>query len=316
MNFLCLNYLALFFSLVFILTVYIWIKFSYFAWSKFVKQRSGALFNKPIIFKLKIIFAFLGFTSLYLASLGVAYPINEKKLKVGHDALILLDVSRSMLAEDCAGKTRLQAAINTINQIVDQNVFGTIGVMLFAKDFFMLAPATEDKLLIKSLVNSLDNNFVVSGHTTIKPALNEAIRVLSLVNGNKSIIVLSDGEFEEDLSPEIKNLLDNKIIVHSCLFGTEIGAPICEFNTEGKVIGHLKKDNDIVLSCASSKLIKNLSNSTLGNFWKYDDYGLLNKLGSDNIVDNNIASSGIVLNSISWIFSCIAFFAFVLERFL
>ena len=296
-------------SLVFILTIFIWVKFCYFIWlnnNNFIKKK---------IIKFKIFFAFLGLIASFIAAIGISYKVASKKAKINHDTIILLDVSRSMLAQDCLKETRLKLATNIIEKIVDNNIFGTIGVILFATDFFTLVPATEDRSLIKSLINTLDDNFIVTGETDLKPALKEAIRILMQIDSKKSIIILSDGEFNADFNQEINELINNKITVNCCLIGEEVGAPISIWDTNGNKIGHLKdQNNNIVISKALPDLLKEIAQKSGGKYWSWNDQAQIYNLGGgQKIIDDNLSEFS--LTSLSWIFSCIALICFILERF-
>ena len=305
-------------TLIFIFTCLVWYKFFYFiSTQKFLKNKHN-LFSSNFIY-LKFLLACIGFLATYLATLGITQQTKEKQLKVGSDCLILLDVSKSMLAEDCNHQSRLSCAILEIEKILDQGTYGTMGVILFAQDHFTLVPPTDDRSLIKSLLRALDNNFVVGGETDLDPALTEAIRVLSQVNSQRSIIIFSDGEFKCNLAAQGQELQKNKIILHSCLVGSAQGAPISIFNADGSRQGHLKNENgSVVITKASADILEKLASMADGYFWQVGDQAVIEQI--TKLAQNNLEFGGnnlvIKLSSISWIFSCVAFMAFCLERYL
>jgi hypothetical protein len=305
-------------TLIFIFTFFIWYKFFYFFYAhKFLKNRRN-LFSSKFIY-LKFLLAFIGFLATYLATLGIAQQTKEQQLKVGSDCLILLDVSKSMLAEDCNNQSRLSCAILEIEKILDQGTYGTIGVILFAQDYFTLVPPTDDRSLIKSLLRSLDNTFVVGGETDLDSGLTEAIRVLGQVNSQKSIIIFSDGEFKCNLGAQGQELQKNKIILHSCLVGSSQGAPISIFNADGSRQGHLKNENgSVVITKASADSLEKLASMANGYFWQVGDQAVIEQITKFAQADLEFAGNNLVykLSSISWIFSCVAFMAFCLERYL
>jgi hypothetical protein len=305
-------------TFIFIFTCLIWYKFFYFFCAKKFSKNKHNLFSNNFIY-LKFLLACIGFFATYLATLGIAQQTQDKQLKVGSDCLILLDVSKSMLAEDCQNKSRLNTAILEIEKILDQGTYGTMGVILFAQDFFTLVPPTDDRSLIKALLNSLDNNFVVGGETDINAALNEAIRALSQVNSQRSIIIFSDGEFKCNLDVLSKELQKNNIILHSCLVGSKQGAPISIFDSDGSRQGHLKNENgSVVITKASADSLEKLASMANGYFWQVGDQSVIEQITKLAQADLEFAGNNLVykLSSISWIFSCVAFMAFCLERYL
>jgi hypothetical protein len=312
------SYLICASTLIFIFTCLIWYKFFYFFYAQKYFKNKHNLFSSKFIY-LKFLLAFIGFLATYLATLGIAQQTQEKQLKVGSDCLILLDVSKSMLAEDCDHQSRLSCAILEIEKILDQGTYGTMGVILFSQDYFTLVPPTDDRSIIKSLLRSLDNNFVVGGDTDIDPALSEAIRVLSQVNSQRSIIIFSDGEFKCNFAAQGQELKKNNIILHSCLVGSSQGAPISIFNSDGSRQGHLKNENgSVVITKASADILEKLASMANGYFWQVGDQAVIEqitKLAHSNLElgGNNLVYK---LSSISWIFSCIGFMAFCLERYL
>ncbi len=305
-------------TLIFIFTCLIWYKFFYFFCAQKFSKNKHNLFSSNFIY-IKFLLACIGFFATYLATLGIAQQTQEKQLKVGSDCLILLDVSKSMLAEDCQHQSRLSCAISEIEKILDQGTYGTIGVILFAQDHFTLVPPTDDRSLIKSLLRSLDNTFVVGGDTDLDAALTEAIRVLSHVNSQKSIIIFSDGEFKCNLESQGQALQKNKIILHSCLVGSTQGAPISIFNADGSRQGHLKNENgSVIITKANAEFLQKLASMANGYFWQVGDQAVIQQISKLSQKDLGFADNNLVykLSSISWIFSCVAFMAFCLERYL
>ena len=71
--------------------------------------------------------------------------------------VIALDVSTSMLAEDIY-PNRISLAKKKLQQIIESANNTTIGVVLFAKDSFILSPVTEDFISLKYIVDNLNTD--------------------------------------------------------------------------------------------------------------------------------------------------------------
>ena len=70
------------------------------------------------------------------------------------DFIVALDLSRSMMAEDADGKTRLAAAKEAIVKLLDRLGADRVGLIGFAGEAFLAAPVTEDHAAVdrKSVV--------------------------------------------------------------------------------------------------------------------------------------------------------------------
>lgn len=306
--FLATNKIIFFSSVLFIFFIVSWFIYIY-KFSQIIYKNKHNIKNR-FLFIIKKIFGLIGFLFLYIASLGYCYPQNDEEIKSSSNIFILLDVSRSMLAQDCQGKTRIEAAKENIFSIIDNKPFGSVGVILFSKDDFVLVPPTFDMNLVKSLINSLDENFVVSGSSSIRSSLERVISKFENLTGQKKIIIFSDGEFQEDYQDLVPNLNEKNISIDSVLLGTNAGAPISEFK-DGKLVGHLKHNNEIVISKACSKLLQEISKKTDGSFFIWPDSNTI-----DFTCDFDFYQKNISLISLSWIFSCFSIILFILERFL
>jgi Ca-activated chloride channel family protein len=149
---------------------------------------------------------------LLLALAGPRWGTGEDRaVAVGRDLIIVLDVSRSMQAEDMADpqqRTRWQAARQATLELletVQQRGGHRIGIVLFAARPTLLAPLTTDYDFLRSLLLELDGEYppvevrpapqdTVSG-TRIGRALAAAVQTHdSRYPGYQDILLLSDGD--------------------------------------------------------------------------------------------------------------------------
>lgn len=165
------------------------------------------LFKKPQIFipkkfKIKsfpfnrIGTFFLGVAGWILISFALAGPrtpagFSQNPIEV-NDIFIVLDLSRSMLAEDLK-PNRFEAAKQKVQEFADLFPIDRIGIIVFAEKVFTLLPLSTDLNLIKRLVSGIQMGALGDG-TNIGDALSLAIgRLLQSQANDKIVILLTDG---------------------------------------------------------------------------------------------------------------------------
>jgi Ca-activated chloride channel homolog len=156
--------------------------------SKYIKKSSN-------IFRLAI--GIIGITAWLLISYsltGPKKPLGHTKNKIEvNDIFFVVDVSRSMLAEDFI-PNRLEAAKQKIVDFVSLRPTDRIGIVIFSERAFTLLPLSTDLDLIKRVTKEeIKIGFLGSG-TNIGDALGLAVaRGAQSLAKNKVIILLTDG---------------------------------------------------------------------------------------------------------------------------
>ena len=124
----------------------------------------------------------------------------------GIEAIIALDISNSMLAEDVA-PNRLDRAKQMLNKLMDNMVNDKVGLVVFAGDAFVQLPITCDYVSAKMFLSSIKPDLIKTQGTAIGQALNTSIRCFGAVSDrdnqpvadvNRAIILITDGENHED----------------------------------------------------------------------------------------------------------------------
>jgi Ca-activated chloride channel family protein len=132
--------------------------------------------------------------------LFITYSLGQPRKSLGHvnnnievnDIFLVVDVSRSMLAEDFP-PNRLIAARKQIRDFVKLRPTDRIGIIMFSEKAFTLLPLSTDLKLIEQSVDDLKVGFL-GGGTNIGDALALAVgRATQSIAKNKVIILLTDG---------------------------------------------------------------------------------------------------------------------------
>ena len=202
------------------------------------------------------------FITLLLFIVALSRPvINQKEQNIKQSLIpivIALDVSKSMMASDIY-PNRIELAKKKLKEIINLSKNSTIGILLFAKNSFILSPVTEDFISLNYIVNNLDTNLEFSNGSNIFAVLEATSHMLSDYKV-KNLIILSDGGNDNGYEKEIEFALKNKIAIYSVGIATSQGAPIPTKN------GYLTNKNGDIVTVKLNESIKNLSLKTQGGY--------------------------------------------------
>jgi uncharacterized protein YegL len=109
------------------------------------------------------------------------------------DIVFVLDVSKSMLAEDAA-PNRLARAKVEIAQMVDRLDNHRVGLVVFAGRAASVCPLTPDRAFFDLVLSGIDTTSIGKGGTRIGDAVNTAVRSFPSGAGAKLIVLITDGE--------------------------------------------------------------------------------------------------------------------------
>ncbi len=130
-------------------------------------------------------------------------PKAETVERRGRDVVFIIDISRSMLAEDLK-PNRLERAKTEIIDTVSRLSGSRVALLEFAGTTVVKSPLTTDYAFFRSATESLSVNDISRGGTMLGDALREAMtQVLDPKEKNfKDIILITDGEDHESFPVE------------------------------------------------------------------------------------------------------------------
>ena len=116
----------------------------------------------------------------------------------GIEAMVALDISNSMLAEDVA-PNRLDRAKQMLSKLLDNMVNDKVGLVVFAGDAFVQLPITCDYVSAKMFLNTTKPDLIKTQGTAIGKAIQTCVRSFGERNeASRVIIIITDGENHED----------------------------------------------------------------------------------------------------------------------
>ena len=149
----------------------------------------------------------------------------------GLDLVVIVDVSKSMLANDLA-PSRLARAKLAVQDLLGQLTGDRVGLVAFAGDAFLRTPLTIDYDAVLDATSELDVDLIPTGGTDIGGAIDQSLEAFGRsATGNRAILLLTDGEPTVDTEQAAgvqaaKRAADAGARIFAVGFGTAEGALI------------------------------------------------------------------------------------------
>ncbi len=163
---------------------------------------SNAGTRRPGRLAIRIIQTTSVFVALGLIIIALARPAWEQKptkvQRQGRDVVFVLDVSRSMLAEDLS-PNRLERAKLAIRDCVERLQGDRVSLVAFAGSAKVRCPLTLDYGFFRQMLERVSTDMEVTGGTNIGDTLRLVQRQVfdNQVKAYKDIILITDGEDHE-----------------------------------------------------------------------------------------------------------------------
>ncbi len=217
---------------------------------------------KSILFLAGVVFVLL---SLLRPQWGYHWEDMKRR---GSDIVIVLDVSKSMLAEDIK-PSRLERAKQKIKDLVGMMEGDRVGLVAFAGTAFIQCPLTLDYGALSMFLDYADTDLIPLPGTAIARAIKEAVKVFEPSGSSKAgraIILITDGEdHEDDPIKAAEEAKKESIRIYTIGIGQESGAPIPVSGEEG---GGFKKDKSgsLVISKLNEEVLQKIALITGGSY--------------------------------------------------
>ena len=208
--------------------------------------------------------------SIFIALLQPQWGTKEETVvQEGRDVLIVLDISRSMLAEDMR-PNRLEFTKLKIRNLLTKLAADRAGLILFSGSAFVQCPLTADHAAFLMFLDQVDVETIASGTTAIDSALEKAMDVFK--NGqarkNKLIVLATDGE---DFSLNLKRVKQKAhkagVRVFALGVGSTKGAPIPKFDVYHNKRGYeVDERGGVALSRLNESVLISLCKDVNGHY--------------------------------------------------
>ncbi|MCX5868095.1 MAG: VWA domain-containing protein [Proteobacteria bacterium] len=217
---------------------------------------------KSILLLAGMVFVFL---SLLRPQWGYHWEDIQRR---GSDIVIVLDVSKSMLAEDIK-PSRLERARQKIKDLVGMMEGDRVGLVAFAGTAFIQCPLTLDYGALNMFLDYADTDLIPLPGTAIEKAIKESIKIFEPSGSSqagRAVILITDGEDHEgDPVQSAEEAKKEGIRIYTIGIGQESGAPIPVSGEEG---GGFKKDKSgsLVISRLNEEVLQKIALITGGSY--------------------------------------------------
>ena len=187
----------------------------------------------------------------------------------GIEAIVALDISNSMLAEDVA-PNRLDRAKQMLSKLMDNMINDKVGLVVFAGDAFVQLPITCDYVSAKMFLNSIKPELIKTQGTAIGQALSTSIRCFGeQSDASRAIILITDGENHEDDAVAVaKRAKEAGIQVLVVGIGKPEGAPI---PMPGTNTFRKDREGNVVVSRLNEDMCREIAQSGGGIYVRCDN---------------------------------------------
>jgi len=146
--------------------------------------------------------AFLGAVALAGPRWGVEQLEAETR---GLNLVMAVDISRSMLAEDAGGTSRLARALREARRLTQDLDGDRLGLVAFAGASYILSPLSVDGSALTLYLDALDPDVASEGGTALAPALQMGGELLTAEAqaADRILVVFTDGEAHDSLAPAV-----------------------------------------------------------------------------------------------------------------
>lgn len=187
--------------------------------------------------------------------------------QISADVMVVLDVSRSMLAEDAA-PNRLQRAKAEISDLLSKLKGHRIGLVAFAGRAQVLCPLTPDYGFFRMVLDRADPRSIGRGGTRIGDGLRLAKSAFGEGSSARLVLLITDGEDHDSFPLEAaQELKKDGIRVVAIGFGDERGSEITltDPNTGARTF-LVDRGGQLVRSRLDGKTLREIALATQGAY--------------------------------------------------
>ena len=187
--------------------------------------------------------------------------------QVSADLMVVLDVSRSMLAEDAA-PSRLQRAKAEVLDLLSKLKGHRVGLVAFAGRAQVLCPLTPDYGFFRVVLERTDTRSVGRGGTRIGDGLRSALEAFGPPGGARLILLITDGEDQDSYPVEAaKEVRKAGVRVVAIGFGDERGSEITLTDPKTGARSFLvDREGKVVRSRLDGKTLRDIAVATEGAY--------------------------------------------------
>jgi Ca-activated chloride channel homolog len=182
------------------------------------------------------------------------------------DVVFVLDVSRSMLAEDAA-PNRLARAKAEINQLVGRLDGHRVGLVVFAGRAVPMCPLTPDHSFFSTVLSTVNTKSAGKGGSRVGDAIKTALRGYPAGVGAKLMVLISDGDDQDPYTQEAAAAArDAGVKIVAVGLGSEEGSQITLTDPQTGAKTTLMHEGKPVISKLDGESLRKIALTTEGAY--------------------------------------------------
>lgn len=225
-------------------------------------------------FQQSLFYSSLLFLIVALAGPKIGTEVREVK-RQGIDILVMLDVSKSMKAEDVR-PNRLDKAKFEILRMVDRLRGDRIGLITFTGESILLTPLTADYSAFRLFLNLADTDAMPSSTTDFSAGFRVALDAFDAAGESnqeaaKVLLILSDGEDHgPDYSTTLQQIRNKGVFIFTVGIGTSAGGTIPIYDpASGRLIEYLRDAaGQVVITRLESNGLRQIAEQGQGTYYE------------------------------------------------
>ncbi len=215
-------------------------------------------------------------------------PQPKKIQRTGRDAVFVIDVSRSMLAQDVR-PNRLERAKLSVRDVLDVAEGDRIGIVAFAGAAVLKCPLTTDYSFVRLSLDDTNPDSVGRGGTSLGDAIRFATSQLAPDTAtpgdgrSRTIFLITDGEDHESAPLQAaQDAAKKNIRIITMGVGSELsGAPVPADNTQQP--GRPVAPNKAFMEYEGHEVMSKMDSGTLKQIAEATPGGVFLNVGTGNI---------------------------------
>lgn len=190
------------------------------------KKKILDLYLMKFFFSTTMLVLFVG--AITLSLMGIIWgqkPVHEEKR--GIDVAFVVDISRSMLAQDLY-PSRLDKAVDLIRSTINNLKGSRFSITIFKGTSVLAVPLTEDVVSIESFLSGLSPSMLSSKGSNAESGLVRAINSFPPgIGHNGAVVLITDGgELEGNLMRGADQAASKEVPLFTVGAGSDPGVPI------------------------------------------------------------------------------------------
>jgi Ca-activated chloride channel family protein len=214
------------------------------------------------------------FLIIALAGPKIGTEVREVR-REGIDILVMLDVSKSMKAEDVR-PNRLDKAKFEILRMLDRLRGDRIGLITFTGEAVLLSPLTADYSAFRLFLNLADTDAMPSSTTDFSAGMRVALDAFDAASESnqeaaKVLLILSDGEDHgPDFSNTLQQIRNKGVFIFTVGIGTLAGGTIPMYDSStGRLIEYLRDQaGQVVITKLEPQILRQIAEQGQGAYYE------------------------------------------------